>query len=381
MSHSRQSLEQIFERQVQTLSLTLQLSTVRNYRSVAHRFLSYLRDAFPRVHRLSQLRRNPHMLGWFRWLCDQDPPLSNTTREEHLLCLRRLLDDLALQGHPLRPGLILREDFPVRPQYLPRPLSPEDDQRLQEELRRTDNLYSNALLLTRLTGIRIGECIHLPLDCLRHIGPGQWALHVPLGKLHTERLVPLDSEGLRLLERVREWRARASPARLAKSTGFLLPRVGGRFALFQTLRLVLADAAQRAGCADTMPITPHRLRHTWASDLLRRGISLPVLMQLMGHKDIRMTLRYLKVTQPDLQREFYKARQNTLQPYRLPALSASAATADLPGIQQALAATRHLLEMYRRQLCDDKARRRLQRLDRRLLDIAQQLQNITGGEK
>jgi len=34
-------------------------------------------------------------------------------------------------------------------------------------------------------------------------------------------------------------------------------------------------------------------------------------MQLMGHKDIRMTLRYLKVTQPDLQREFYNARHNT----------------------------------------------------------------------
>ena len=381
MSQSRQSLEQIFETQVQTLSLTLQLSTVRNYRSVFHRFLAYLRGAFPKVHRLSHLRRNPHMLGWFRWLCDQDPPLSNHTCEEHLLCLRRLLDDLALQGHPLQPGLIIRADFPVRPEYLPRPLSPKDDQRLQEELRRTDNLYANALLLTRLTGIRIGECIHLPLDCLRHIGPEQWALHIPLGKLHTERLVPLDSEGLRLLERIREWRARASPARLAKSEGFLLPRVGGRFALFQTLRLALADAAKRAGCADTMPISPHRLRHTWASDMLRRGISLPTLMQLMGHKDIRMTLRYLKVTQPDLQREFYTARQNTIQPYRLPALSVSTATADLPGIHQALAATRHLLEMYRRQLFNEKTRRRLQRLDRRLLDIAQQLQNITAAEK
>ena len=115
--------------------------------------------------------------------------------------------------------------------------------------------------------------------------------------------------------------------------------------------------------------------------MLRRGISLPALMQLMGHKDIRMTLRYLKVTQPDLQREFYKARQNTLQPYRLPSLSVSTATADLPGIHQALAATRHLLEMYRRQLFDDKTRRRLQRLDRRLLDVAQQLQNIAAGEK
>jgi hypothetical protein len=106
-------------------------------------------------------------------------------------------------------------------------------------------------------------------------------------------------------------------------------------------------------------------------------------MQLMGHKDIRMTLRYLKITQPDLQREFYKARRNTPQPYPVPTLStsASAAAADIPGIRQALVAARHLLEMYRRQLSDDKARRRLQRLDRRLLDIAQQLRNITEGEK
>ena len=381
MSQPRQSLEQIFETQVQTLALTLQPFTVVKYQYVARHFVGYLRAAFPKVRRLSQLRRDPHMLGWFRWLCQLSPPVGNHTREQRLLCLRRLLDDLALQGHPLQPGLILREDFPVRPEYLPRALSPEDDRRLQEELRRADSLYSNALLLTRLTGIRIGECIHLPLDCLRHVGSEQWALHVPLGKLHTERLVPLDSEGRRLLNRILELRALVSPRRLVKSEGFLIPRVGGRFALFQTLRLALADFARRAGCADSLPISPHRLRHTWASEMLRCGISLPALMQLMGHKDIRMTLRYLKITQPDLQREFYKARQNTTQSYPLPSLSASAATADLPGIRQALATARHLLEMYRRQLTDDQARRRLQRLDRRLLDVAQQLPKIAAGEK
>ncbi len=51
--------------------------------------------------------------------------------------------------------------------YLPRPWSPQDDQRLQQELRRTDDLPADALLLTRATGMRIGECIRLPLDCLR----------------------------------------------------------------------------------------------------------------------------------------------------------------------------------------------------------------------
>ena len=94
-----------------------------------------------------------------------------------------------------------------------------------------------------------------------------------------------------------------------------------------------------------------------------------------------MTLRYLKVAQPDLQREFYRARQNSTQYYSIPSLSFSTATSDLPGIRQALAAARHLLEMYRRQFSDDKTRRRLQRLDHRLLAIAQQLQNIAGPEK
>ena len=40
--------------------------------------------------------------------------------------------------------------------------------------------------------IRISECIDLPLDCLRQVGTDEWAFHVPLGKLHTERLVPAD---------------------------------------------------------------------------------------------------------------------------------------------------------------------------------------------
>ena len=261
MSQSRRTLEQIFQAQVQNLALTLQPFTVVKYDYVARHFVSYLRATFPEVRRLSQLRRDPHMLGWFRWLCELRPPIGNHTREQRLLCLRRLLDDLAAQGHPIQPGLIIREDFPVRPEYLPRALSPEDDRRLQAELTRADNVYSNALLLMRVTGIRVGECIHLALDCVRHIEPEQWALHVPLGKMHSERLVPLDAEGLRLINRILELRAQLSARRLAKSAGFLLPRVGRRFALFQMLRLALADFAKRAGCADTIRITPHRLRH------------------------------------------------------------------------------------------------------------------------
>ena len=117
--------------------------------------------------------------------------------------------------------------------------------------------------------------------------------------------------------------------------------------------------------------------------MLRLGVSLPVLMQLLGHKDVRMTLRYVQVTQQDLQREFHLARRNAAPPHRLPfpSIPSHPLTIDLLGIHQPLAATRQLLEMYRRGLSDQNARRKLQRLDRRLLAVAGQFDHVAIAEK
>jgi site-specific recombinase XerD len=252
---------------------------------------------------------------------------------------------------------------------------------LQQQLRRTDDLAANALLLMRATGIRISECTHLSLDCLRQLGPEQWALHVPLGKLHSERLLPADAEIRRIVERLLALRASAPRSQLAKSLGMLLPRYGGRHAVLFKLRAALAQAARRAGCSTH--VKAHQLRHSFATEMLRLGVSLPGLMQLLGHKDICMTLCYLQVTQLDLQREFHQARQNAVHPHRLPTLSLpkDIPSADLPGVGRALTATRHLLEMYRRQLSDEKTKRMLRRLDQRLLAVASQLDRIATPEE
>jgi hypothetical protein len=118
---------------------------------------------------------------------------------------------------------------------------------------------------------------------------------------------------------------------------------------YKTLHGALAEAAKRAGCS--VPVTPHRLRHSFATEMLRLGVSLPALMQLLGHKDIRMTLRYVEVTQQDLHREFHTARQRAAPPHQVPVLSVPhTTTTDLPGIRQTLAATRHLLEYW--EFCD-----------------------------
>ncbi len=371
----------IFNRRIETLATTLQPSTTAQYRVVAAGFLSYLQTDFPQLVDLSQLRRHPHLTGWFSHLCEQDPPLCNRSRQKSLLQLRRLFDDLAAEGHPLQPGLILGDDFPPLPQHLPRALSLDQDRLLQQELRRTDDLLCNALLLVRGTGIRIGECIHLALHCLRQLGLHQWALHVPLGKLHTERLVPVDDDIRQIIARILTLRAQAPQHHLAKSMQYLLPRSSSS-TLYADLSRALHQAATPIGSPDR--ITPHRLRHTYASEMIRLGVSLPALMALLGHRDIRMTLIYVQVTQQDLFREFHLACQNAVHRHHIPELSPPSSPplrSDLSGIRRSLAAVRHLIEMYRRQLQDDKVRRKLQRLANRLLRVDRELDHFGSPEK
>ncbi len=375
-------LQEMFDARLQTLATTLCRSTMESYRGVARHFLSYLRTDFPHVCELSQLRRDPHLLGWFRHLCKHHPPLANRTLRHLLQLLRRLLHDFAAQGH-LPAGLILVEDFPPQPKYLPRPLSPDQDQRLQQEFRRTNDLLCNALLLTRATGIRIGECIDLTNDCLRPMGQNQWALHVPIGKLHTERLVPVDESVRHIVARILELREQDRSRRPPKPTNFLLPRTSSHHAVYHHIREAILSAAERAGCADS--IGCHQLRHTFASEMVRLGVSLPALMQLLGHKDIRMTMRYVQVTQQDLQREFHLALKNAKQRHFIPTLpladSSPLFNSDLNGVKRAVVAARQLLEIHRRQHSDTKFQRRLQRLENRLMAVVSELDRFGICEK
>jgi hypothetical protein len=251
-------------------------------------------------------------------------------------------------------------------------------QHLQQQLRQSDTLAAYALRLMRATGIRIGECIDLSLDCLQRLSEQQVALHVPLGKLHSERWVPVDEETQQIVARMLELRALAPTTTRQDSPAFLLPRYRRRNGWKKLLRRTLAETARVAGC--TSWITPHRLRHTFATEMVRLGVSLPALMQILGHKDIRMTLRYVEVVQLDLQREFHRARQNTASLYCIPQLPLPATTAperaDLAAIRQAIAAAHHLFQLFQPQL-EPKARRKLRRLCQRLLNINHELDHLT----
>jgi integrase len=375
MTPTPDDLELILEGQIRILALTLRPNSVKGYRTAARRFLRYLRSAFPLVRRPGELRRDPHFIGWFTSLREQQPPLSNRMCWLYLLLLRRLLHDLAARGYAISPDSIRADDFPRLPRWLPRPLSPQDDQRLFSYLRSQQDLFSEALLLVRLTGMRIGECMGLSRDCLRQLGENQWALHIPLGKLHSERLVPADEEIRETVSRILVLTC-DPPAQ-----PFLLPHRGQGEALYHALRLALAKAAQKADCS--CKVTPHQLRHTYATELIRLGVSLPAVMQLLGHKDIRMTLRYIQVTQADLQREFHAARRTDQNLHRVPVLAPSALSISLgpSAIRQAITAALHFLEMHRRQIEEVKIKAKLQRLQWRLLAIRKEADKLTNPEK
>jgi integrase len=219
-------LADVFWRAVDSIATSLSPDTVRGYRAVTRSFLRYLGSDDQQIHSLEQLRRDPHILGCLAHLRSQKPPIVLATHSNNVVRLRHILEELAWNeqmpnlAHLLRP-----DDCPRRERKTPRPLTAEHDQLLQQELARRNDLASNVLLLLRHTGMRIGECIDLSFDCLHNGAPGEWAIHVPLGKMKTERLVPVDSfvcqlvESLRALRSLDPYASRWLPSGAAQRTG------------------------------------------------------------------------------------------------------------------------------------------------------------------
>ena len=116
--------------------------------------------------------------------------------------------------------------------------------------------------------------------------------------------MPVDDTARTLIERLLFLRTLPP----APTPNYLLPRPRGRNELLIALRTTLTRAAAQAGLSGH--IVPHQLRHTYATSLLRAGVSLPALMRLLGHHNANMTLIYVEVTQQDLHREYHLARQN-----------------------------------------------------------------------
>jgi len=301
----------------------------------------------------------------------QTPPLVTASYINLLLALRRIFAELAwMEQHPALAHLIHTQDIPRLPHRLPRPLTAEQDQLLQQEFLRRNDLGANAFLLMRHTGMRIGECVDLSFDCLRSIGPDQWAVHIPLGKLKTERMVPVDSFVCDLLYRLRFFRS-LDPL---PADGRLFARRHGKEAILHQLRDYLHQICHSLGLSTR--IVPHQFRHTYASVMLRAGVGFPALMKLLGHTDPGMTLCYLEVAAADLQREFQLARSKPRHLVPQPKNALHSLRTGLDGVIDSLIAAQHRLEMFRRPFPNGDARNCLDRLSNRLTKIVAEARKL-----
>jgi site-specific recombinase XerD len=364
-------LAAVFDRSVDSLGAALSPDTIRHYRGTVRYFLTYLGAAHPTVDSLDQLRREPHLLGWMSRLHSQSPPLVTASYINRLVALRAVLTELAWARQlPQLAHLIRREDIPHYPQRLPRPLTSEQDQLLQQEFVDRSDLGGNIFLLLRHTGMRIGECADLPSACLRSTGPEQWAIHVPLGKLKTERMVPVDAFVVAVIQRLRFFRF-LDPL---PPDGRLLARPSSKEALVRRMRDYLHQVCHSLGLSTR--IVPHQFRHTYATEMLRAGVSFPALMKLLGHTSPNMTMLYVEVALVDLQREFQLARSKPRHLVPQPKTSLALFRTGLDGVIDSLQTAQHALEMFRRDSPIGAARNCLDRLSNRLTKIATEARKL-----
>lgn len=289
-------------------------SSVQGTASELAHFGRFLTRIDPDLISLAQLDRRRHIEPYLNEVAAAlnhrtGAPIAVSTAKNRIQTLGRFFDAMTEWGWLEAPTrrLIFPRDAPRVPYALPRYLPPDQDRALAAALEASPKrLEAGALLLLRATGLRIGELLDLELDCVHEVpGHGAW-LKVPLGKLLTERMVPLDEEALAIIDRIVVHRSPSRPVRhprTGRRVDFLLTHYGRRVSP-ELLREELRRAAAETGLS---PVVPHQLRHTYATALVNAGCSLQALMALLGHVSAEMSLRYGRLFDATVRENYERA--------------------------------------------------------------------------
>jgi integrase len=292
---------------------TCRPKTVSSLATRLSHFARFLATHDPTLTSLAGLDRRRHIEPYLNSVTAASTitgtPITVADQDRRIRAVEHMLCEISEWGWDDAPGrrLIFRSDHPRQPRPLPRYLPVDADRRLTDSLANsTYRLAADALLLARAVGLRIGELLDLELDCVHEIaGHGSW-LKVPLGKFDTERMVPLDDETVALVDRIATTRTPGRPLphpRTGRPTQFLFTHHGRR--LSQTaVRKELARSTTAAGIGH---VTPHQLRHTYATALVNAGVSLQALMALLGHVSAEMSLRYAHLFDTTVRAEYERA--------------------------------------------------------------------------
>jgi len=186
-------------------------------------------------------------------------------------------------------------DTPKQPRSLPKSLSNKDIEAMIAAAQKAGDIRLVAMLeLLYASGLRVSELVSLPLSALQKIKAHDHHFLIVRGKGNKERIVPLHDCALGVLNTYLEIRK--------SSSVWLFPSHGkDGHVTRQRFGQMLKQIALEAGL-DPERISPHTLRHSFASHLLAGGADLRVIQELLGHADISTTQIYTHVEQDKLTR-------------------------------------------------------------------------------
>jgi integrase/recombinase XerD len=200
----------------------------------------------------------------------------------------------------IREGLITEDPtaqiaMPKIGRSLPRSLSESEVEALLAAPAVTDPLgHRDRTMLEVLyaTGLRVSELVHLKLG---QVNLNQGVIRV-LGKGNRERLIPLGEEAVRWLKTFIE--SGRTDILLDRSTDFLFPTRRGDRMTRQAFWHIIKRYARKASV--DRDLSPHTLRHAFATHLLNHGADLRVVQMLLGHSDLSTTQIYTHVARERL---------------------------------------------------------------------------------
>ncbi|WP_410504262.1 site-specific tyrosine recombinase XerD [Ligilactobacillus salivarius] len=208
--------------------------------------------------------------------------------------LRKFFQYLA-QEEIIEKDPMLLIDTPKKKQHLPQVLTKEEVEKLLHSPNTSQvlGLRDRAMLeLMYATGLRISEIINLKLEDL-HLTMGTLQT---LGKGHKERIVPVGDEAIKWVNRYLE---EARPKLLKqKRSNYLFLNFHGNNLTRQGVWKNLKAEVRKAGIQKN--ITPHTLRHSFATHILENGADLRIVQELLGHADISTTQIYTHLSNKQL---------------------------------------------------------------------------------
>lgn len=265
--------------------------------------------AFLQGRRVSDVRAvsEEHVVAWARHLQTrtnrQGQRLSDHTRRSYLVLLQRFFRFLERRGVILANPML--DVVMPKVEKLPRVvLSQSQARRLIEAPSVFTPVGKRDRALLELlygTGLRVSECARLEL---RDVDLGKGTLFVRQGKGKKDRVVPFAGQAAAALDLyLRE--GRPAFTRSARQQTLFLSSTRGQALSAGSIQLVVRQHARAAGLK--LAVTPHTLRHTFATHLVQGGADIRHVQKLLGHACLQSTAIYTRVFPRDLKKALEKA--------------------------------------------------------------------------